>query len=130
MKLRKTIGGGAVLDAVGFAAAIAHRGLRLVRLPTTTLGQADSGVGVKNGVNAFGKKNFLGTFTPPYAVLNDACFLTTLSERDWRSGILDRPARLHGDRGHRLKLRPPARRHQHDPDNSAGEPGKFRRAAL
>ncbi|MEJ2691429.1 MAG: 3-dehydroquinate synthase [Deltaproteobacteria bacterium] len=49
------IGGGAVLDAVGFAAATAHRGLRLIRIPTTVLGQNDAGVGVKNGVNAFGR---------------------------------------------------------------------------
>ena len=52
------IGGGAVLDAVGFAAAIAHRGIRLIRLPTTTLAQADSGIGVKNSINLFGKKNW------------------------------------------------------------------------
>src|SRR6478672_11550255 len=81
------IGGGAVLDVVGYAAATAHRGLRLVRVPTTVLAQDDSAVGVKNGVNAFGKKNFLGTFAPPFAVLNDADFLPTLSDRDWRSGI-------------------------------------------
>jgi len=81
------VGGGAVLDAVGFAAAVAHRGVRLVRLPTTTLAQDDSGVGVKNGVNAFGKKNFLGAFTPPWAVINDIRFLKTLSDRDWRSGF-------------------------------------------
>ena len=81
------IGGGAVLDAVGYAAATAHRGVRLIRVPTTVLAQNDSGVGVKNGVNAFGKKNFLGTFAPPAAVLNDSRFLTTLSTRDWRSGI-------------------------------------------
>ena len=56
------IGGGAVLDAVGFAVAIAHRGLRLVRLPTTTLAQGDSGIGVKNAVNLFNKKNWLGSF--------------------------------------------------------------------
>lgn len=56
------IGGGAVLDAVGFAAAIAHRGIRLIRLPTTTLAQADSGVGVKNAINYFEKKNWVGTF--------------------------------------------------------------------
>src|SRR5438552_1241681 len=42
---------------------------------------------VDNGINAFGKKNFLGTFAPPIAVLNDAAFLTTLSDRDWCSGI-------------------------------------------
>ncbi len=56
------IGGGAVLDMVSFAAAIAHRGVRVVRIPTTVLAQADSGVGVKNGINLFGKKNFVGTF--------------------------------------------------------------------
>lgn len=81
------IGGGALLDMVGYAAATAHRGVRLIRVPTTVLSQNDSGVGVKNSVNAFGKKNFLGTFAPPYAVLNDADFLTTLSDRDWRAGI-------------------------------------------
>lgn len=81
------IGGGALLDVAGYAAAIAHRGVRLVRLPTTTLAQDDSGVGVKNGVNAFGKKNFLGSFAVPHAVINDTDFLTTLSDRDWRSGF-------------------------------------------
>ncbi|MCC5629318.1 3-dehydroquinate synthase [Nostoc sphaeroides CHAB 2801] len=83
------IGGGAVLDLVGYAAATAHRGIRLIRIPTTVLAQNDSGVGVKNGINAFGKKNFLGTFAPPYAVINDSAFLTTLDDRDWRSGIAE-----------------------------------------
>lgn len=81
------IGGGAVLDAVGFAAAIAHRGLRLVRIPTTTLAQADSGVGVKNGVNLFGKKNWLGAFAVPWAVINDRRLLETLGDRDFRCGF-------------------------------------------
>jgi len=81
------IGGGAVLDMVGFAAAVSHRGIRLIRIPTTVLSQNDSAVGVKNGINAFGKKNYLGTFSPPYAVLNDFNFLKTLDDRDWRSGI-------------------------------------------
>jgi 3-dehydroquinate synthase len=81
------VGGGALLDVVGYAAAVAHRGIRLVRLPTTTLSQADSGVGVKNGVNAFGKKNYLGSFSVPWAVINDESFLASLSERDWRSGF-------------------------------------------
>ncbi|MCE9592276.1 MAG: 3-dehydroquinate synthase [Planctomycetes bacterium] len=81
------IGGGAVLDAVGFAAATTHRGVRLVRLPTTTLAQADSGVGVKCGVNAFGKKNFLGVFAVPWAVVNDPQFLDTLTDRDWVAGL-------------------------------------------
>ncbi|MBW4564479.1 MAG: 3-dehydroquinate synthase [Mojavia pulchra JT2-VF2] len=83
------IGGGALLDMVGYAATTAHRGIRLLRVPTTVLAQNDSGVGVKNGINAFGKKNFLGTFMPPYAVLNDFEFLTTLDDRDWRSGIAE-----------------------------------------
>jgi 3-dehydroquinate synthase len=81
------IGGGAVLDAVGYAAATAHRGVRLVRVPTTTLSQDDSAVGVKNGINAFGKKNFVGSFAPPHAVVCDFDLLTTLADRDWRSGI-------------------------------------------
>lgn len=83
------IGGGAMLDMVGLAAATAHRGIRLIRIPTTVLAQNDSGVGVKNGINAFGKKNFLGTFAPPYAVINDFNFLTTLDDRDWRSGVAE-----------------------------------------
>ncbi|URD47905.1 3-dehydroquinate synthase [Chroococcidiopsis sp. CCNUC1] len=83
------IGGGAVLDMAGYAAATAHRGIRLIRVPTTVLAQNDSGVGVKNGINAFGKKNFLGTFAPPYAVLNDCDFLYSLDDRDWRSGIAE-----------------------------------------
>ncbi len=81
------IGGGAVLDAVGFAAAIAHRGIRLVRLPTTTLAQGDSGVGVKNAVNFFKKKNWIGTFATPWAVINDASLLKTLSDRDFVAGF-------------------------------------------
>lgn len=83
------VGGGAVLDAAGFAAATAHRGIRLIRVPTTVLAQDDSAVGVKNGVNAFGKKNYLGTFAPPFAVINDASFLSTLSDRDWRGGATE-----------------------------------------
>ncbi|HSJ68081.1 MAG TPA: 3-dehydroquinate synthase [Anditalea sp.] len=81
------IGGGAVLDMVGFAAAIAHRGIRHIRIPTTVLAQNDSGIGIKNSVNAYKKKNFLGTFAPPFAVINDSAFLPTLDDRDWRSGI-------------------------------------------
>ena len=83
------VGGGAVLDMVGMAAGIAHRGVRHVRIPTTVLSQNDSGVGVKNGINFLGKKNFLGTFVPPYAVINDFQFLTTLDDRDWRAGIAE-----------------------------------------
>ena len=83
------IGGGAVLDMVSFAAAIAHRGIRVLRLPTTVLAQADSGVGVKNSINLFGKKNFIGTFVPPFAVINDFDFLETLEHRDRVAGIVE-----------------------------------------
>ena len=81
------VGGGAVLDAVGFAAAIAHRGIRLIRMPTTTLAQADSGIGVKNSMNLFNKKNWIGSFAVPWAVINDSDLLTTLSNRDFVCGF-------------------------------------------
>jgi 3-dehydroquinate synthase len=83
------VGGGALMDLVGHAAAITHRGLRVVRVPTTVLAQNDSGVGVKNGVNAFGKKNFFGSFSPPFAVLDDFSFLTTLERRDQIAGMAE-----------------------------------------
>lgn len=83
------IGGGSVLDLAGFAAAVSHRGIKHIRIPTTVLSQNDSGVGVKNGINYKGKKNFIGTFSPPVAVFNDDAFLSTLGERDWRSGIAE-----------------------------------------
>lgn len=83
------VGGGAALDMVGFAAATAHRGVRLVRVPTTVLAQNDSGVGVKNSVNAYRKKNWLGTFAPPHAVLNDLDFLAALEDRDWLGGLAE-----------------------------------------
>lgn len=81
------VGGGALLDAVGYAAGIAHRGIRLIRFPTTTLAQADSGVGVKNAINAFGKKNWKGTFAVPWAVVNDQRLLSKLPDRDFRAGF-------------------------------------------
>jgi len=83
------VGGGAVLDMAGYAAAIAHRGVRVIRIPTTVLAQADSGIGVKNGVNAFGKKNFVGTFAPPFAVINDVRLLETLGRRDLLAGMAE-----------------------------------------
>ncbi len=83
------IGGGSVIDAVGYAAATAHRGIRLIRMPTTVLGQNDAGIGVKNAVNFMGRKNYLGTFVPPYAVINDFDFLRTLPVRDQRAGMAE-----------------------------------------
>src|SRR5690606_16223394 len=83
------IGGRAILDAVGYAAAISHRGVRDIRNTTTVLSENDSGIGVKNGINYFGKKNYLGNFSPPVAVWNDLDFIHTLSDRDKRSGLAE-----------------------------------------
>lgn len=83
------VGGGALLDVAGFAAATAHRGIRHIRLPTTTLSQADGGVGVKNAINAFGKKNFVGTFAPPFAVINDSEFLRFLPDAQKAAGYIE-----------------------------------------
>ncbi|MDP6491216.1 MAG: 3-dehydroquinate synthase [Kiritimatiellia bacterium] len=83
------IGGGSVLDAVGLAVSLVHRGLRLVRMPTTVLSQCDAGIGVKNGVDEHEQKNFLGTFAPPFAVINDLSLLTSLDDLHWRSGIAE-----------------------------------------
>ena len=83
------IGGGAFLDVVGYSAATAHRGIRLIRLPTTTLAQNDAGVGVKNGYNAFGRKNWVGSFSPPFAVINDFDFIRTLPPRHCRAGMAE-----------------------------------------
>jgi len=83
------IGGGAFLDLTGFGASTAHRGIRLIRMPTTTLSQGDGGVGVKNGVNYFGKKNWVGNFSVPFAIVNDLEFLSSLPERACRDGIIE-----------------------------------------
>src|SRR5258708_3314772 len=83
------IGGGAVLDAVGYAAAIFHRGVRHIRFPTTVLAQDDSGVGVKNAVNSLGLKNLVGTFAPPWAVINDSAFIDHLPAREKRAGMAE-----------------------------------------
>ncbi len=83
------VGGGALIDAAGYAAATVHRGVRLIRMPTTTLAQADAALGVKNGINALGRKNLVGTFAPPWAVINDFSFLATLPDRDWICGAAE-----------------------------------------
>jgi len=83
------IGGGAVLDAVGYASAIFHRGVRHIRFPTTVLSQDDSGVGVKNAVNQFGLKNLIGTFAPPWAIINDSSFIDMLPAREKRAGMAE-----------------------------------------
>lgn len=83
------LGGGAVLDAVGYACATFHRGIRLIRIPSTVLAQNDAGIGVKNGINAFGQKNLLGAFYPATAVINDFQLLTSLTRRDQIAGLAE-----------------------------------------
>lgn len=83
------IGGGSILDMAGLAASLVHRGLRVIRMPTTVVGQNDVGVGVKTGIDLFGSKNFLGTFAPPFAVINDFDFLDRLPDREWIAGIAE-----------------------------------------
>ena len=83
------IGGGGLLDVVGLAASLVHRGLRVLRMPTTVVGQNDVGVGVKTGIDLHGSKNYLGTFAPPFAVINDFDFLDRLSDREWIAGIAE-----------------------------------------
>jgi 3-dehydroquinate synthase len=83
------VGGGALLDAVGLVAATSHRGIRHIRVPTTVLAQNDSGIGVKNGVNLNGVKNFVGTFAPPFAVLNDFDLLDSLPPREKIAGMAE-----------------------------------------
>jgi len=83
------LGGGSMLDAVGLAVALVHRGLRLVRMPSTVLAQNDAGIGVKNGVDAHGQKNFLGVFAPPFAVVNDFNLLDTLPDEAWFGGLAE-----------------------------------------
>jgi 3-dehydroquinate synthase len=82
-----TVGGGAVLDVVAFAAALVRRGLRQIRMPTTVLAQSDSGSGLRAALNLRDGKDFLGTFAPPWAVVNDFHFLRTLPRRDRIAGI-------------------------------------------
>lgn len=83
------IGGGSVIDAIGYAAAVTHRGIRLIRMPTTVLAQNDAGIGVKNAINYHNRKNYLGTFAPPFAVLNDFDFLRSLPKEDQRAGMAE-----------------------------------------
>lgn len=81
------VGGGALLDTVGLATSLAHRGLRLIRVATTTLSQSDSALGVKNGINAFNQKNYLGVYDVPWAVIHDEATLATLGDGDWINGF-------------------------------------------
>ncbi|HEX2698989.1 MAG TPA: 3-dehydroquinate synthase family protein [Acidimicrobiales bacterium] len=80
------VGGGVVTDAAGFAAAVYHRGVTVVHVPTTLLGQVDAAIGGKTGVNLPEGKNLVGAFWQPGAVLCDTEVLETLPPREYRSG--------------------------------------------
>lgn len=82
-------GGGVVTDLVGFAAAILLRGVAWNAVPTTVAGMADAAIGGKTGVDHPLGKNLLGAFHPPRAVLVDPAAAATLSDRDYRSGLVE-----------------------------------------
>lgn len=79
-------GGGVVTDVAGMVAAVHLRGVALVQVPTTLLGQVDAAIGGKNGVNLASGKNLVGTIHQPLGVLCDTAVLATLPTREWSSG--------------------------------------------
>ena len=81
------LGGGVVTDVAGFAAAVYHRGVSVVHVPTTLLGQVDAAIGGKTGVNLPEGKNLVGAFWQPAAVICDIETLGTLPPREYRSGL-------------------------------------------
>ncbi|MDP4220281.1 MAG: 3-dehydroquinate synthase [Bacteroidota bacterium] len=84
-----TLGGGVVSDIGGLAASLYNRGLPLIHVPTTLIGQADAAIGGKTAIDYAGYKNYLGTFYAPRLVLIDPIFLKTLSKRDLNAGLAE-----------------------------------------
>ena len=81
------IGGGVVTDVAGFAASVYHRGIQVMHVPTTLLGQIDAAIGGKTGVNLEEGKNLVGAFWQPCAVICDTQLLASLPDREMRSGM-------------------------------------------
>lgn len=83
------LGGGVILDIVGFAASCYLRGINFISIPTTLLAQADAAIGGKTGINFQQAKNMLGAFYSPKIILLCPAFLLTLAEREFRAGIAE-----------------------------------------
>ncbi len=83
------LGGGTVTDLGGFAASTYKRGIKFINVPTTLLGMIDAAIGGKTGIDFGGAKNQIGTFAEAEDVLIDPVFLTTLPEREIRSGMVE-----------------------------------------
>ena len=83
------IGGGVLLDIVGFAASIYRRGIPYIKVPTTLLSIVDASVGSKVGINHLGRRNRLGAYYPPIATLIDKKFIKTQSEREIVNGLAE-----------------------------------------
>jgi 3-dehydroquinate synthetase len=83
------IGGGTLLDTVGFAASIYRRGIEYIKVGTTLVAQIDASIGIKTGINFQENKNLLGTFYPPFTVISDTNFLYTLPIQEMRCGLAE-----------------------------------------
>jgi 3-dehydroquinate synthase len=83
------IGGGAVTDFAGFAAATWLRGLDWIAIPTTVAGAVDAAIGGKTAINSDYGKNLIGSFHSPIKVVIDLNWLTTLSDRDFAAGLAE-----------------------------------------
>ncbi|MXP49062.1 sedoheptulose 7-phosphate cyclase [Pantoea sp. Eser] len=83
------IGGGVLLDVVGFASSLYRRGIPYLRIPTTLMGQIDAGIGIKTGINHGDHKHRLGTYFAPTSALIDPSFLKSLNQRHISDGVAE-----------------------------------------